>query len=74
MAIVAVMATRGYDGQPFVPQIGWYLLIDWPLPGRRFDGRARIDGRYALELRFNGQYGWFPNDWISRPWPSKPHP
>lgn len=71
MAIVAVRAFRGSPNQPCVPQIAWYLLIDWPI-GTAEDRRVpEIDGRYALELSLDGKYGWWPDDWIDRPWPIK---
>jgi hypothetical protein len=69
MAVVAVRAFRGSPGQPCVPQIAWYLLVEWPV-GWDKAKVPEIDGRYAFELKFDGKYGWWPNDWIDRPWPT----
>lgn len=87
MAIVAVRAFRGTRGQPCVPQIAWYLLVEWhSIPSGIPSGirswtvssvkahAPEIDGYYAHELRFDGKYGWWPDDWIDRPWPMLPSP
>lgn len=69
VAVVAIRAFRGTPGQPCVPQIAWYLLVQWPIS---VDDNLRfpsIDGYYALELKFDGKYGWWPDDWSDEPWP-----